>query len=130
MLRDPGRALQTYVERLPDVLRADWALGLMPVGPDEVVVVARSKNAPRDAHPAVPDGGYGGGDAVMVRDATGASTVTAFCEIRAGGPVVAIVREGGPSYRTPELGHLKQLCDVAALLSGAPSPPDTPSQTP
>lgn len=120
MLRDPGRALQTFVERLPDVLRADWALGLMPVGGGEVVVVARSKNAPRDTQASEPDGGYGGGEAVMVRDPAATSTVTAYCEIRAGGPVVALVREGGPSFRTPELAHLRQLCEVAGLLSGAP----------
>jgi len=120
MLRDPGRALQTYVERLPDVMRADWALGLMPVGDGEVVAVARSKNAPRDAQPTLPDGGFGDGQAVMVRDARATSTVTAYCEIRAGGPVVSVVREGGPSFRAPELAHLHQLCEVAALMSGAP----------
>jgi ACT domain len=136
MLRDPGRALQTYVERLPDVMRADWALGLMPVGKGEVVAVARSKNAPRDAVLDVPEDGVssprvpsqgdatstptGTGGAVMVREPAPSSTVTAYCEIRPGGPVVAVVREGGPSFRAPELAHLHQLCEVAALLSGAP----------
>ena len=57
MLRDPGRSLQTYVERLPDVLRADWALGLMPVGDGEIVVVARSRHAPREAEATLPGGG-------------------------------------------------------------------------
>ena len=124
MLRDPGRSLQTYVERLPDVLRADWALGLMPVGDGEIVVVARSRNAPRDAEATVPGEDFvpGSGAAVMVREPAPSSTVTAYCEVRPGGPVVAVVREGGPSFRTPELSHLQQLCEVAALLSGAPLP--------
>ena len=124
MLRDPGRSLQTYVERLPDVLRADWALGLMPVGDGEIVVVARSRHAPRDAQATLPAEDFTAGfsEAVMVREPAPSSTVTAYCEVRPGGPVVAVVREGGPSFRTPELSHLQQLCEVAALLAGAPLP--------
>ncbi len=123
MLRDPGRSLQTFVERLPEVFRADWAVGLMPVGEGEIVVVARSRHAPRDAEVSLPgdDVVAGSGEAVMVRDPA-SHTVTAYCEVRPGGPVVAVVREGGPSFRTPELSHLHQLCEVAALLSGAPLP--------
>ena len=63
-----------------------------------------------------------GGEAVMVRDPAGTSTVTAYCEIRAGGPVVAVVREGGPVLPDPRAGP-----PPASSARSPPSSPEPPS---
>lgn len=114
MTEQPGLAVNTLVELIPEVFRADWGMRVRrEQGQD--VVMHRTSAAPASVPPGIVETS---GEVVAIED------LLAVGVPLGGDEVVLMARRGGPAFLDSEVARLGHLAALAATISSAVPVPE------